>query len=67
MSLTNIIMKSKGALPVIVMHNGFLHWNDLIVYLIFFYVHSSQHHLHFHSAFSENKVQVSVPTHKCVK
>lgn len=45
-------MKSKGALLIILMHNGLLHRNHLVVYFILLYVHSSQHHLHFHSTFT---------------
>lgn len=57
MSLTNIVIKSKGALVVVLVHDGLLNGNNLIVYFIFFDVHSSQRHLHFHVAFSGQEHQ----------
>lgn len=51
-NLTNVIMKSKRALSVLLVHNGSLHLNSLIVCLILLYIHSSQNHLHVHSCFS---------------
>lgn len=55
--LTNIIIKSKGALVVVLVHDGLLNGNNLIVYFIFLDVHSSQRHLHFHSVFSGQENQ----------
>lgn len=56
-SLTNIIIKSKGTLVVVLVHDGLLNGNNLIVCFIFFDVHSSQRHLHFHSVFSGRENQ----------
>lgn len=57
-NLTNVIMKSKKALPVLVMHDGALHLNSLIVRFILLYIHSSQNHLHFNSGFSSEEFRL---------
>lgn len=63
-NLTNVIMKSKWAFPVMLMHDGSLHLNSLIVYFILLYIHSSQHHLHFHTCFSSEEFRL-VSEYQC--
>lgn len=57
-NLTDVIMKSKRALPVLLMHDGLLHLNSLIGCFILLYIHSSQNHLHFHSCFSSEELRL---------
>lgn len=58
LNLTDVIMKSKRALPVLLMHDGSLHLNGLIVCFILLYIHSSQNHLHFYSCFSSEEFRL---------
>lgn len=66
-NLTDVIMKSKRALPVLLMHDGSLHLNSLIVRFILLYIHSSQNHLHFHACFSSEEFRLMSKYHFQIK
>lgn len=63
LNLTNVVMKSKRALPIPLMRDGSLHLNSLIVCFILLYVHSSQNHLHFHARFSSEEFRLMSKHH----